>query len=149
MSDEAHTVLIVTDDPSFSALIAEQLLRVGVRTIRFAKIHEALQRTRHVMPDLILIHMPHSYLDIGWECYYMLQSDAALATVPILLYSSPRVLAERTVGAGTDRHAVDRIAVSDILTGQISPLLGAALSMCQRAETGPNEYTFPSGRDDL
>jgi DNA-binding NtrC family response regulator len=65
MSDEARTVLIVTDDPGCSGQISEQLLRAGVHTIRFAPTQEARKLTHAFMPDLVLIHMTRSASDAG------------------------------------------------------------------------------------
>jgi CheY-like chemotaxis protein len=149
MSDEARTVLIVTDDPGFSGQVSELMLRAGVHTIRFAPTQEALKLTRHFMPDLVLVHMPRGCLAIGWECYHMIQSDATLTAIPILFYASPGLLAERAVGAPTERHIGDRLAVPDRLIGQISPLLGIASATWQSTNRESNECQFPIGRDDL
>jgi CheY-like chemotaxis protein len=149
MSDEARTVLVVTDDPSFSAMISELMLRASVQMIRFARTADALELARHCMPDLVLIHMPRGCLDTGWECYHAIQSEPKLSSIPILLYASPLVLAERAVGGRTESQVVDRPAVSDMLVGQIGPLLGLASSSWQRAGTAPAEFSFPRGRDDM
>jgi CheY-like chemotaxis protein len=149
MSDEARTVLIVTDDPGFSGQVSELMLRAGVHTIRFAPTQEALKLTRHFMPDLVLVHMPRGCLAIGWECYHMIQSDATLTAIPILFYASPGLLAERAVGAPTERHIGDRLAVPDRLIGQISPLLGIASAPWQSTNREANECQLPIGRDDL
>jgi CheY-like chemotaxis protein len=149
MSDDARTVLVVTDDPSFSAMVSEQILRAGVQTIRFAPTQEAPKLTRHFMPDLVLVHMPRGCLAVGWECYHMIQSDATLTAIPILFYTSPGLLAERVVGAPTERHIGARLAVPDRLIGQISPLLGVASVKWQSTNRESNDYRFPIGRDDL
>jgi len=98
MSDEARTVLIVTDDPGFLGQVSELMLRAGVHTLRFAPTEEALKLTHALMPDLVLIHMAPNGRDAGHTCYELLQSDAALACIPMLLYAPPAVLAERAVG---------------------------------------------------
>jgi DNA-binding response OmpR family regulator len=49
MSSEARTVLIVTDDQSFSALVSDLMLRAGIRTIHFAQNQEALHLTRQLL----------------------------------------------------------------------------------------------------
>jgi CheY-like chemotaxis protein len=149
MSDEARTVLIVTDDPSFSALISELMLRAGVQTIRFAQTQEALKLTRHLMPDLVLIHIARGSADAGHVCYETLQSDSALAHIPMLLYAPPIALSERAIGAPAMSVSADRHHLADRLVGQISPLLGIASPLRQHADHGSNEYAFPIGRDDL
>jgi CheY-like chemotaxis protein len=148
MSDEARTVLIVTDDPGFSGQISELVLRACVHTIRFAPTEEALKLTHAFMPDLVLIHMTRSARDAGHACYALLQSDAALACIP-MLYAPPTVLAERAIGAPATSASHDWLNEADMLIGQISPLLGVAPALRQSTNRGVNEYRFPIGRDDL
>ena len=149
MSDEARTVLIVTDDPGFSGQVSELMLRAGVHTIRFAPTKEALKRTHACMPDLVLIHMTRSAGDAGQACYALLQSDAALACIPMLLYAPPTVLAEHAIGAPAASAAPDWLNEADMLIGQISPLLGVASATWQRTNRESNNYALPLGRDDL
>jgi CheY-like chemotaxis protein len=149
MSDEARTVLIVTDDPGCSGQISELMLRAGVHTIRFAPTQEALKLTHAVMPDLVLIHMARSARDAGHACYALLQSDSALACIPMLLYAAPIVLAERAVGASATSASPDWLNEADMLIGQISPLLGVASAAWQNTNHTLNKYALPLGRDDL
>jgi CheY-like chemotaxis protein len=149
MSDEARTVLIVTDDPGFSGQVSEQMLRAGVQTIRFAPTQEALKLTHAFMPDLVLVHMARSGSNAGQACYELLQSDSALACIPMLLYAPPIVLAERAISAPATSASPDWLNGADMLIGQISPLLGAASAPWQSANRESNEYPFPIGRDDL
>jgi len=149
MSDEARMVLIVTDDPGFSGQISELMLRAGVRTLRFAPTQEALKLTHACMPDLVLIHMTRSAGDAGHTCYALLQSDSALACIPMLLYAPPSVLAERAVGAPATSASSDWLNRADMLIGQISPLLGVASATWQRTNHKSNNYALPLGRDDL
>jgi len=149
MSDEARTVLIVTDDPGFSGQVSEQMLRAGVHTIRFAATQEALKLTHAFMPDLVLIHMARSGSNACHACYELLQSDSALACIPMLLYAPPARLAERAVGAPATSVSADWLNGADMLIGQISPLLGLASAAWPDANRESNEYRFPIGRDDL
>ena len=149
MSDEARTVLIVTDDPGFSGQVSEQMLRAGVHTIRFAPTQEALKLTHAFMPDQVLIHMARSGSNAGQACYELLQSDSALACIPMLLYAPPTVLAERAVGAPATSASPDWLNGADMLIGQISPLLGVASAAWQNTNHTSNNYALPLGRDDL
>src|SRR5215217_2017614 len=149
MSDEARTVLIVTDDSGFSGQISEVMLRAGVHTIRFAPTEEALKLTHAFMPDLVLIHMAHSARDAGQACYALLQSDAALACIPMLLYAPPTVLAERAVGTPATSASSDWLNRADMLIGQLRPLLGVASAAWQNTNHTSNNYALPLGRDDL
>jgi CheY-like chemotaxis protein len=149
MSDEARTVLIVTDDPGFSGQVSEQMLRAGVQTIRFAQTQEALKLTHALMPDLVLVHMVRSGSNAGHACYALLQSDVELACIPMLLYTPPIVLAERAVGAPATSPSLDWLNGADMLIGQLSPLLGVASATWQRTNRESNNYALPLGRDDL
>jgi ActR/RegA family two-component response regulator len=149
MSDGARTVLIVTDDPCFSALISELMLRAGVQTIRFAQTHEALKLTRHFRPALVLIHMARGNTDAGYACYEMIQSDAALAHISLLLYTQPIALAKHAMNTPAARQSTDQLNLSDMLIAQITPLLGVLPTRWQHTDASLNEYAFPRGRDDL
>jgi CheY-like chemotaxis protein len=129
MSEEARTVLVITDDRSFSALISEHMLRAGVQTIRFAQTHEALTLTHDLLPNLVLILMTRDGSNLGQECYAMIRSDPALAGIPILLYVAP--LAERAVGASAAPQSIDGTQAPDRLIRQISALLGLAPARVQ------------------
>jgi CheY-like chemotaxis protein len=129
MSSEARTVLIVTDDPSFSALVSDLMLRAGIRTIHFARNQEALKLTRQLMPDLVLIHRRRDGIDLGHACYEILTSDSKIACIPILLYTSPLALGERAVGAPATSTSTDRLNAANVLIGQISTVLGVAPHM--------------------
>jgi len=79
----------------------------------------------------------------------LLQSDTALACIPMLLYAPPAVLAERAVGARATSASSDWLNGANRLIGQISPLLGVASAAWQRTNRESNNYALPLGRDDL
>jgi CheY-like chemotaxis protein len=149
MSSEAQTILVVTDDPCFSGLVSELMLRAGVQTLRFAKTQDALQQTRDLSPDLVLIHMPRERLDVGRASYEMLRSDSTIACIPVLFYTPPAVLGQRAVGVPVGGSSADALAGSDMLMTQIISLSSADLSSWRRTEPAPGEEQFPTGRDDL
>jgi CheY-like chemotaxis protein len=149
MSDEARTVLVVSDDPCFSGQVSEFMLQVGIGTIRFTRTREALERARDLAPDLVLVHIPRGRLDPAWACYELLQSDSRIASIPVLLYAPPRALAQRAVGPPNRRPSVDQPAVSDMLIAQINSLIETGPSISDRAYAEPAEQRFPIGRDDL
>ena len=152
MSSEARTVLIVTEDQSFSALVSDLMLRAGIRTIYFAQNQEALNLTRQLMPDLVLIHRRRDGIDgrdVGHACYETLTSDATIACIPILLYTPPIVLRERAVGAPATSASTDRLNAANMLIGQLSTLLGVTPRLWQRADVDSQDYAFPSGRAEL
>ena len=148
MSDEARMVLIVTDDPCFSGQVSELMLRAGVHTLCFAGTSDALPRARKLAPDLIVVHIPRDRMSAGWECYQLLQSDASIAAIPVLIYTPPQVLAERVVGAPNRPSLDDPQGFADLLTARLGPLIGTPLAW-PRGDTASYEQTLPTGRDDL
>jgi CheY-like chemotaxis protein len=148
MSDEARTVLIVTDDPGFSGQVSELMLRAGVHTLCFAGTSDALQRARKLAPHLIMVHIPRDRMSAGWECYQLLQSDASIAAIPVLIYTPPQVLAERVVGAPYQPAPDDPLGFADLLAARLGPLIGAPLAW-RRGERAAHEQALPTGRDDL
>ena len=93
MSNEARTVLVVTDDPFFPADISRLVEPAEGQTLRFTHSHEAPKLAHALLPDLVLIHIAQGCLEAGWAGYHQLEADAALAATPLLFYSPPRVLA--------------------------------------------------------
>jgi DNA-binding NarL/FixJ family response regulator len=144
MSDAARTILIVTDDPIFSGEVAELMLRAGVRKVRFAGSHEALDLTRAIAPDLVLLHMPSGQMELGWGCYTMLRADATTAAIPVLMYAPPCEL-ERAVG---EAALAPPLVSTDWLPAQVSMLVGGSARSRMRADDDVAER-FPTGRDDL
>src|SRR4051812_17943291 len=118
------------------------MLRAGLRTIRYASTQEALKLTHSCMPDLVLIHMARTGSNAGYTCYELLQSDSALACIPMLLYTPPIVLSERAIGAPATSASPNWGNRADTLVGQISPLLGVASAAWPSAIPESNEYRF-------
>jgi CheY-like chemotaxis protein len=148
MSDAARTILVVTDDPCFSSQLSEFLLRAGIRTVCFARTPEALERACALLPDQILLHIPREQLDAGWACSALLQAHPKLASIPVLLYTPP-CLTRHAVGSPTGGLFGEHLTASDLLTAQMSSLLGGTRPVQQRVAMAPIQQAFPHGRDDL
>jgi CheY-like chemotaxis protein len=143
MSNAARTILIVTDDPTFSGEVTEVMLRAGVRKVRFASSHEALDLARVIAPDLVLLHVPSEQIEAGWGCYAMLRADATTSTIPVLMYA-PSCELERAVGEA----AAAPLVPADRLLAQVSMLIGGSARQRIRNDDDFAER-FPTGRDDL
>ena len=146
MYDTIGSVLVVTDEPGCSGQLSELIMRAGVLTLCFARTSQALEQTRHVLPALILLHVPNAHLPAGVACYTHLQSDAIAAAIPKLFYTPAAVLLERAVGAATQNADAERPTESDALVAQ---LVRGILLARQPAPPEPNEQAMPHGRDDL
>lgn len=150
MSDDARVILVVTDDPSLSALISEPLLRTGAQEIRFAQGHDAVDLARELLPAMVLVHAQPGCLDDAWDCFHMLQSDEVARTIPALLYAPPQeVLLERSVGEPlVSAPGRQRAAPPGPLPARHSARLGAS-APSPRASYSLREQGLPLGRDDL
>jgi hypothetical protein len=129
--------------------MSELLLRTGVRTVRFAQTNNALEVMRYLTPALVLFHIPQEQLDAGWAYYARLLFDPVVASMPVLLYTSPFALHRRLVGGQYGDLSADGLAESDMLTAQVSSLIGATRPTWQRVHAASSEQPFPTGRDDL
>lgn len=143
MSDEARTILIVTDDLAFSGQVSELMLRAGARKVQFAGSRDALDMTRAVAPDLVLLHVPHERGETSWDCYATLRADTTTSSIPVVLYAPPREQ-ERAVGAA----APEPPGQPDRFLAQMSMLMGGSARQQRRLDDGVAER-FPTGRDDL
>jgi CheY-like chemotaxis protein len=146
MDDTLGSVLVVTDEPAFSGQLSELILRAGVQTVAFTRTAQALERTRHAHPALILLHIPNAHLPAGVACYTQLQSDALTAAIPMLMYTPAAVLLERAVGAADQLADTERPAGSDVLIAQ---LVRRILLARQPIEPATTEQAMPHGREDL
>jgi DNA-binding response OmpR family regulator len=143
MSDAARTILIVTDDQAFSAPISELMLRAGARTLRFASSRDALDMTRAIAPDLVLLHVPSEQLKTEWAAYAGLWADMATSAIPILMYTQ-QFEQERAVGAAAPYMPEH----SDQILARMSMLVSGSGRNKHRPDDGYIQQ-FPTGRDDL
>lgn len=84
---ERPTLLIVEDEPSTRAAMAELLERDGYRVITAEDEREAIERARRVPPDLILVELdgsPRRLLSVGERVRAELRDDAM---IPIVAYA--------------------------------------------------------------
>jgi CheY-like chemotaxis protein len=80
-------VLIVDDDPSFRAVVAEVLSAEGYCVDEAANGREALDMMRFEAPDLILTDLMMPVMS-GWEFYAELRKQERYATVPVAVMSA-------------------------------------------------------------
>jgi hypothetical protein len=146
MDDAMGSVLVITDEPAFSAQLSELILRAGVQKLCFARMAQASERIRQVLPAPILLHIPNAHLPAGVACYTQLQSDAMTAAIPKLLYAPAAALSERVVGAADQLADTEQISASDLLTAQ---MIQGLLLTRRRTEPASNEQALPHGWDDL
>ena len=93
----AADVLVVEDEPDIRDLIVHHLAREGYRCRAVGSGPEALQRVRAVVPDLVVLDLMLPEMD-GLEVCRRLRSDAATATVPIIMLTAKADEVDRIVG---------------------------------------------------
>ncbi len=113
---EAHSILIVDDEPEQREMLAELLATEGYRAEGVASGPEALGRARRDPPDLIVLDVAMSDMD-GFEVCRHLKADARTAAVPILFVSGLSALQDKEQGllAGAEDYVTKPVDPTDFL----------------------------------
>ena len=93
----AAEVLVVEDEPDIRNLIVLHLSREGFRCRTAKSGPEALREARAATPDLVILDLMLPDLD-GLEVCRRLRSDAATATIPIIMLTAKADEVDRVVG---------------------------------------------------
>ncbi|HEX8628153.1 MAG TPA: response regulator [Catenuloplanes sp.] len=89
---QSPRVLVVEDDDDLAAVLTAMLGRHGVQVDRAATEADAIASTRHTRPDVIVLDLGLPDGD-GFGLVDAWRHDAALAAVPIVVYSAADVTA--------------------------------------------------------
>ncbi|MCU1274119.1 MAG: multi-sensor hybrid histidine kinase [Bryobacterales bacterium] len=81
------TILIVDDNDTNREMLTDVLGYRQHKTVEARDGAEALQRTRDILPDLIITDILMPTMD-GYELTRRLREDAALAVIPVIFYSA-------------------------------------------------------------
>jgi CheY-like chemotaxis protein len=81
------TVLIVEDDDDLAAVLVTTFERRGLRTVRSATQRDAVERTRELRPDAIVLDLFLPEGD-GYGVVEELRRDGRLRSVPVIVYSA-------------------------------------------------------------
>jgi PAS domain S-box-containing protein len=81
------TVLVVEDDDDLAAVLVTMFERRGLRTFRSATQHDAVEQTRQVRPDVIVLDLYLPEGD-GYGVVEELRRDGRLSSVPVVVYSA-------------------------------------------------------------
>jgi PAS domain S-box-containing protein len=84
------TVLIVEDDDDLAAVLVTMFERRGLRTVRSATQHDAVEQTRRQRPDVIVLDLFLPEGD-GYGVVEELRRDGRLRSVPVVVYSAAQL----------------------------------------------------------
>lgn len=83
-------VLIVDDDPDFSASISDILTTQGYEVISAPKGSEGFEKARQEHPDLILLDVMMEDAGAGLDSTRKLRDDASTSKIPVILLTGIR-----------------------------------------------------------
>ena len=112
----AAEVLVVEDEPDIRNLIVLHLSREGFRSRTAKSGPEALREARAATPDLVILDLMLPDLD-GLEVCRRLRSDAATATIPIIMLTAKADEVDRVVGLemGADDYVVKPFSPKELI----------------------------------
>ena len=112
----AAEVLVVEDEPDIRNLIVLHLSREGFRCRTAKSGPEALREARAATPDLVILDLMLPDLD-GLEVCRRLRSDAATATIPIIMLTAKADEVDRGVGLemGADDYVVKPFSPKELI----------------------------------
>jgi len=122
-------ILIVEDEPEAVELVEFNLKQAGFEVIAAADGATALQKTRELLPSLIVLDLMLPEMD-GLEVCKMLRRDPATASIPILMLTAKAAEIDRVLGL--------ELGADDYLTKPFSPreLVLRIKKILQRRQTG-------------
>src|SRR3989454_571355 len=112
----AAEVLVVEDEPDIRNLIVLHLSREGFRCRTAKSGPEALREPRAATPDLVILDLMLPDLD-GLEVCRRLRSDAATATIPIIMLTAKADEVDRVVGLemGADDYVAKPFSPKELI----------------------------------
>ena len=118
-------VLVVEDYQDAREMYAAYLQFSGFRVAEAVNGLEALDKTRELMPDIILMDLALPKLD-GWQATEQLKADKHTSHIPIVALTGHALPdhAERALRAGCDAF-VTKPCLPDALVAEIQKMLAA------------------------
>jgi class 3 adenylate cyclase/CheY-like chemotaxis protein len=113
---EAHTVLVVDDQPQNAKLLADLLAVKGYAVVTAASGAEALEQVTSAPPDLVLLDVVMPGMS-GYEVCRHIRADAATAMIPVIMVTAldPREERIRGLEAGADDFLTKPINQPELL----------------------------------
>ncbi len=82
--EHAPVVLVVDDDPNARELLGRHLQRSGYAVRMATNGEDAMQLTRTLQPDVVMLDVLMPRMD-GWAVLSAMKEDAALAEIPVIM----------------------------------------------------------------
>jgi pilus assembly protein CpaE len=119
-------ILIADDDVETLRLIGLMLQRQGFEIAAAANGAQALEMTRTVSPDLIILDVMMPDMD-GYQVTRQLRQDASTAEIPILMFTAKTQVEDKVTGyeAGVDEYITKPIHPAE-LVARVKSLLSRA-----------------------
>jgi CheY-like chemotaxis protein len=108
------SVLVVEDDDRIQRLVNMVLGGEGYRVIRADNGQEALERIDSEKPDAILLDLMLPVLD-GWQLHERLRARADTASIPVVLMSASRNLAQTARKLGAAAYLAKPFGVDELV----------------------------------
>ncbi|MBN1137431.1 MAG: GAF domain-containing protein [Anaerolineae bacterium] len=113
-----NDLLVVDDEPDIIAFLEQALSAHGYQVRSASNGHEALERVRESMPDLILLDLRMPVMD-GYEVIRQLKGDEATIGIPIIVITASPVDKERdrvqVLGMGVTQYMAKPLSVETIV----------------------------------
>ncbi|MDX6721559.1 MAG: hypothetical protein QOJ63_3813 [Solirubrobacteraceae bacterium] len=135
----AHRVLIVDDEPSLAALIAQQLEPLGVQSVQVHSGAEALARLRGEHFDVMTLDVLMPGMN-GIEVVEAVRADPSLRDLPVIFISVSSTLSQLE-GEWAVSKPIDRQRLSEVLRTAIQAQRSRVLVVAPdavRADLGPS-----------
>jgi signal transduction histidine kinase/DNA-binding response OmpR family regulator/HAMP domain-containing protein len=135
----AHRVLIVDDEPSLAALIAQQLEPLGVHSVQVHSGAEALARLRGEHFDAMTLDVLMPGMN-GIEVVEAVRADPSLRDLPVIFVSVSSTLSQLE-GEWAVTKPIDRRRLSEVLRTAIQAKRSRVLVVAPeavRADLGPS-----------
>ncbi len=114
MSQQAKTILIVDDEPDILLFLEAVLSDVGYHVLTASKGEELFALLERGLPDLILLDMLLSGTD-GRAITRQLKSQAATASMPVLLVSAHPRAEQEALASGADGFLAKPFDIDEVI----------------------------------
>jgi two-component system alkaline phosphatase synthesis response regulator PhoP len=144
-SSRKQTILVVDDEKELTALVSLNLKMAGFEVLAAFNGEKALELSRQLRPDLIILDIMLPRID-GWRVCELLKQDASTKGIPVIMLTARAQIEDKLKGfeAGAD----------DYVTKPFSPreLVARVKRVLSRANSEPflpGRHIYIKGRVEL